>query len=139
LPNKLQELLQSIMGEIKQIAVTEAIIGEPVTLGDKMVVPVSRIMVGFGVGGGEGSSDKQGEGFGGGGGGGVRIDPVGFIVIDGDKVQFLATRPGKFEGLIEAIPDLFNKLKGLKKGRKGGKGKDKDAEENEDKKEDEDL
>ena len=123
MPNKLQELLQSIISELKQIAVTETIVGEPVTLADKMVVPVSRIMVGFGVGGGEGSSEKQGEGFGGGGGGGARVEPVGFIVIDGDKVSFLPTKPGRFEGLIEAIPDVFNKFKGLKKGK--GKGKDK--------------
>jgi uncharacterized spore protein YtfJ len=121
--NKLTDLLQSIIGELKQIAVTETIVGEPVALGDKKVVPVSRIMVGFGVGGGEGASEKQGEGFGGGGGGGVRIEPVGFIVIDEDKVSFLPTKAGKFEGLIEAIPDLFNKIKSLKKDKGEGKGK----------------
>jgi len=118
--NKLMELLSSILAELKKIATTETVIGEPVKLADKMIVPVTRIMVGFGVGGGEGSSDKQGEGFGGGGGGGARIEPVGFIVIDGKDVSFLPVKPGRFEGLIEAIPGVISKVKDL-----AGKGKDK--------------
>ena len=119
MPNKLKDLLSSIIGELKEIARTETIVGEPVVFGEKTVVPVSRIMLGFGVGGGEGSSEKQGEGFGGGGGGGARVEPVGFIVIEGEKVSFLPTKPGRFEGLIDAIPDVLNKFKGLK--GKGGK------------------
>lgn len=130
MPNKLQELLSSIMIELKHIAATETIIGKEVTIGNKTVVPVSRIMIGFGVGGGEGSSEKQGEGFGGGGGGGARVEPVGFIVIDGDNVSFLPTKPGKFEGLVEAIPGVLEKFKGLKKNKdKKDKGKEKAKEE----------
>ncbi len=126
--NKLNDLLSSIMGELKQIATTETIIGEPITLADKKVAPVSRLMLGFGVGGGEGESDDKGSGFGGGGGGGIRIEPVGFIVIDGDKVSFLPTRPGKFEGLIDAIPGVINKIKGLKKDKDKGEDKGKSKE-----------
>ena len=114
MPNKLKELLASIMDELKQIAASETIVGKPVTLGDKSIVPVTRVMVGFGVGGGEGESDKKGQGFGGGGGGGVRVEPVGFIDIGEDKVSFLPAKPGKFEGLIDAIPDVFDKVKAFK-------------------------
>ena len=42
---------------------------------------------------------------------------MGFIVIDEDKVSFLPTKPGKFEGLVDAIPDVLDKVKGLKKGK----------------------
>jgi uncharacterized spore protein YtfJ len=121
MPNKITELISSIIGELKQIATTETIIGEPTKLGDKMVVPVSRVSVGFGAGGGEGQTEDKGAGFGGGGGGGVRVEPVGFIVIDGDKVSFLPTKPGRFEGLIDSIPGVIEKVKSLK-----GKSKSKD-------------
>ncbi|MCP4582335.1 MAG: sporulation protein [candidate division Zixibacteria bacterium] len=124
MPNKITELISSIIGELKQIATTETIIGEATKLGDKMVVPVSRVTVGFGAGGGEGEAADKGAGFGGGGGGGVRVEPVGFIVIDGDKVSFLPTKPGKFEGLIDSIPGVIEKVKSMK-----GKGKDKDKAE----------
>lgn len=113
--SKMMDLLSSIIGEVKHLARTETIVGEPVTFDNRKLVPVSRICVGFGVGGGEGSSPKQGEGFGGGGGGGVRVEPVGFIVIAEDGISFLPTKQGKFEGLIEAIPAMLNKLKEMKK------------------------
>ena len=49
--NNVMELLQGIIGELKVIAKSETIIGEPVTAGDRTVIPVSRISVGFGAGG----------------------------------------------------------------------------------------
>jgi len=107
--NKITELISSIIGELKQIATTETIIGEATKLGDKMVVPVSRVTVGFGAGGGESETKDKEAGFGGGGGGGVRVEPVGFIVIDDDKVSFLPTKPGRFEGLIDSIPGVIEK------------------------------
>ena len=114
MPDKLKELLSSIMDELKQIAASETIVGKPVVLGDQSIVPVTRVMVGFGVGGGEGESEKKVQGFGGGGGGGARVEPVGFIVISADKVSFLPAKAGKFEGLIDAIPDVFDKVKAFK-------------------------
>ena len=114
MPSNLKVLLSSIIDELKQIAASETIIGKPVILGEKSIVPVTRVMVGFGVGGGEGESDKKGQGFGGGGAGGARVEPVGFIVIGEDKVSFLPAKPGKFEGLIDAIPDVFDKVKAFK-------------------------
>jgi uncharacterized spore protein YtfJ len=119
--DRLTDMISSIMAELKQISKTETIIGEAVKLGDKMVVPVSKVSVGFGVGGGEGQADEKSGGFGGGGGGGARVEPVGFIVIQEDRVSFLATKPGRFEGLVEAIPGFLEKVKGITK----GKGKDK--------------
>lgn len=126
MPNKLTELISSIMSELKQIAATETIIGEPVKLGDKMVVPVTKLLIGFGVGGGEGQADDKGTGFGGGGGGGARIEPVGFIVIEEDKVSFLPTKPGKYEGIIDAIPGVIDQVRKISKSMGKGKGENKD-------------
>lgn len=109
--DRLTDLVSSIMSELQNIAKTETIVGEPVKLGQKMVVPVSRLSLGFAVGGGEGEAPEKGGGFGGGGGGGAKIEPVGFIVIDEDKISFLPTKPGKFDGIIEAIPGVFEKVK----------------------------
>jgi uncharacterized spore protein YtfJ len=113
----LKEFLGSIIGELKHIADTETIIGKAVTVGGKTIVPVSRIMVGFGVGGGVEASQKKGEGFGGAGGGGVRVEPVGFMVLNDDKVSFLSIKPGKFDEIIDAIPDVLSKLKVISKGK----------------------
>ena len=119
MPPKLKETLSAIIGELKQIATTETVVGDPLTLDDKMVVPVSRIMVGFGVGGGEGEEVKKRGGFAGGGAGGARIDPIGFIIIDGEKISFLPTKPGRFEGFIDSIPGIVEKFKSPKADKRG--------------------
>ncbi len=123
--DKLTDLVSSIMKELKQIAKTETVVGEPVKLGDKMVVPVTKLMLGFGVGGGEGESPDKGGGFGGGGGGGARIEPIGFIVIQDEKVSFLPTKQGHFEGLVDAIPGVFEKVKDMIPSKDDKKAKDK--------------
>ena len=131
--NQLTELIGTIMGELKEISKTETIVGEPVRLGDKMVVPVTKLSLGFAVGGGEGKAPEKGSSFGGAGGGGAKVEPVGFIVIQEDNVSFLPTKPGKFEGLIDAIPAVINKVKDMipdknkAKGKSGEKSKEKET------------
>jgi uncharacterized spore protein YtfJ len=114
---KINELLTSIISQLKEMAVTESIVGKPVTLGDKLVIPVSKISVGFGAGGAEGEIKSDSSKFGGGGGGGARIEPAGFIIFDGKNFAFLPANQSKFGGIIEAIPDIIDKFKGFKKSK----------------------
>lgn len=120
--NKLEGLASSIITQLKEIASSDTIIGKQVTLGNKSVVPVTRVVVGFGIGGGEGEETGTKSGFGGGGGGGVKVEPVGFIIIEEDKVSFLPTGRTKYEGLISAIPDLITKIIDIKKENKASSG-----------------
>jgi len=121
--NQLTELIGTIMGELKEISKTESIVGEPVSLGEKMVVPVTKLSLGFAVGGGQGKAPEKGSNFGGAGGGGAKVEPVGFIVIQEDNVSFLPTKQGKFEGLIDAIPGVISKVKDIMPDKNKGKGK----------------
>ena len=117
------DMLSAIVGEIKTIAKSETIIGEPVTLGDKTVVPIVKITAGFGAGGGEGTEGEKRSGFGGGGGGGVSIEPAAFLIIDGDKVSLLPAKSQKFEKIFEAVPNILEKIQKLvPKGKKEGEG-----------------
>ncbi len=113
--NNVVELLKGVVGELKEIAKSETVIGEPVTVGDKTVIPVVKVSVGFGAGGGQGESEKTGTGFGGGGGGGARIEPVAFIIVDDKEVSLLPISKGKWEGLIDSIPGIAKKISSLKK------------------------
>ena len=116
--NPAQELIKSILEELKAIAKTETIVGEPITIGDKTIVPVCKITLGFGAGGGTGGAKDKGEGTGSGGGGGVAIFPAAFIVIKGDEVSVLGVKPGKWEYILEAIPGIIEKFREGKKGKK---------------------
>lgn len=108
--NNVVEILKGVVGELREIAKSETIIGEPVTIGDTTVIPIVKISVGFGAGGGQGENDKNQSGFGGGGGGGARIEPAGFIMINKEGASFLPASKGKWDGIIDAIPGLAKKV-----------------------------
>lgn len=111
--NNVVEILKGVVGELREISKSETIIGEPITVGDKTVIPVVKLHVGFGAGGGQGEHDKSG-GFGGGGGGGAKIEPAAFIIMDKDGISLLPATKGKWEGLIDSIPGIANKISKLK-------------------------
>ena len=79
--NNVVDILKGVVSELKEMARSESIIGDPITVGDKTVIPIVKINVGFGAGGGQGEDDKKRAGFGGGGGGGASIEPAAFIII----------------------------------------------------------
>lgn len=122
--NKVSEILKDIVGELKEIARSQSVVGDPITVGGKTVVPVVKISVGFGAGGGQGEQSGKGSGFGGGGGGAARIEPAAFIIMDDKKISLLSAKPGKLDALVEAIPDLFGKIKELKSKMSHEKGVD---------------
>lgn len=110
-----KEFMDGLMAEFRQVATTETVVGEPMTLGDTTLVPVIRISIGVGAGGGEGEggdAKEQGKGTGAGGGGGVRVEPAAFIVLKGDDVQILAApgKGGRFAEMFEHLPDLVTKF-----------------------------
>jgi uncharacterized spore protein YtfJ len=79
------------------IAESRLCYGEPVTHGDRTVIPVSRVSVKGGYGSGGGSQS------GGGGGGQLDARPAGFIEIaaDGSRFQPIGD-PGRTERLLLA-------------------------------------
>jgi len=111
------ELLEVLAAQVRDLAKTETVVGEPIVLGDTTIVPISRVMVGFGGGSGSGDVDDTGKaekagGSGGGGGGGVRIEPAAFIVKRGDEVSVIAApaKRGALAEMFEQVPDLIEKI-----------------------------
>ncbi|MBE6888910.1 MAG: sporulation protein YtfJ [Ruminococcaceae bacterium] len=122
--------IEGIMGvsmeKIHEMTDVNTIIGDPITSPDgTVVIPVSKVSFGF-VSGGSDLPMQTAERFAGGSGAGVTVKPVAFIVIknDGDvKLLELGAKGGKFDGIIDAVPGLIEKIKGMV-----GKKKDEDGE-----------
>jgi len=131
--NNVVEILRGVVGELKEMAQSESIIGEPITVGDRTVIPVVKLSVGFGAGGGQGEGDKARTGFGGGGGGGATIEPAAFIIMDKDGISLLPAKKATWEGVIESIPGIAKKISQLKDKFKSGKGQEADQEASDDK------
>jgi len=101
-------VLETILSHMETIANAKTVLGEAVQVGDRTVVPVVKVSLGFGAGGNE-ASEKNPQ-AGGGGGGGLSIAPVGFIVIEGEKTAFLPVKPTSVNAITEMIPNLLEKI-----------------------------
>lgn len=88
-------MLQSLHEGLAQKAGVKSVFGDPITAGDKVVLPVARIAYGFGAGAGTGGLGETRKGEGGGGGGGVRAKPVGVFVIGPGETRFISTHEAR--------------------------------------------
>lgn len=85
-----QALLQSLKESIVSQASVKTIYGEPISAQGKTIIPVAKIMYGFGGGAGTGGvGDRSAQGEGGGGGGGVRAIPMGVIEVSDQPTRFV--------------------------------------------------
>lgn len=110
----IQQMLKEVLDELKALASTETVIGQPMELDGKSIVPVIRVRVGFGGGGGGGKEGEGGDqGLGGGFGAGVTVEPIAFIISQGEDVSVVGVKGGKgnvMEKLIDNLPDLVDKM-----------------------------
>jgi uncharacterized spore protein YtfJ len=116
-------LMPSLLEEFRKAIAVETVVGKPIELEDKILIPICS--VGFGAGGGGGArKEKEGQGYGIGGGGGV--SPVALVAVfkgipGPDGLKVLSLKPsGTLEKLVgEALPMVMGKVKELKEGKKG--------------------
>jgi len=106
--------MKDIVSGLATLNESVQVIGQPVEVGGKVVIPAVVTRMGFGAGGGAGTSaceESEGaeeSGSGGGGGGGVTMTPV-FLVVDDDGERLL-TVGGPFERACSAIEHAKNVL-----------------------------
>ena len=109
----LNDLMRSAMEKVREMADTNAIVGQPITTPDGVtLIPISRVSLGFGCGGGD-YGQVQPRSFGGGSGAGVNIAPVAFLVIkDGiTRVLPVAVPPvSTVDRVVEMVPDVLDRV-----------------------------
>lgn len=111
----LSDLMETTMTKIREMVDSNSIIGEPITTPDGVtVIPVSRVMFGFGTGGSD--YGKTTDKFGGGGGAGVKIDPVSFLIIkDGVTRVVPVALPaiGPVDRILDMVPEVIDRVEGF--------------------------
>ena len=122
----LENLVKGAIEKIKEMVDVQTIIGEPVSAPNgTVIVPVSKVSIGFGSGGSDLPTKNAKDLFGGGVGGGVTISPVAFIVIAADgsvKLLQLTVNAPKENAALALVPDIVEKITSMI-------GKDKNKEE----------
>lgn len=128
------EMMGASIEKVKEIAGTETVIGDPIyTPNGTMILPVSKLSMGFASGGVDSTSKKQEKpktSFGGGGGTGVSVTPIAFLIVSAEgKIDLVPITPAqnvdtvdKIAALIERSPEILENLKNVfKKDKKASK------------------
>ena len=90
--NDVKNIISMISERLKKMAQGNAVVSKPISFGDRHVLPLCELSLGFGGGGGSGEDMGNGEpsggqNIGGGTGGSAKATPVAVIVVDGKNVR----------------------------------------------------
>lgn len=108
--NNLQELFENF----KEMIRVETVVGQPVHIGNAILVPFVDVTFGFGSGGMNGKTETGRRSAG--TGGGAKMEPTAILVIKGDRVEMFSIKKdgyqaSSFEKLIAMAPEIIDKLK----------------------------
>ena len=122
----IEGLMSAAMTSIQDMVDVNTIIGDPIeTSNNIVIIPISKVSFGFAAGGSEFNEETIDEytkkekeeeiqyklPFGGGAGAGVSINPVAFLVVQGDTVKLLpVNHSSAIDRLLDYVPDLFEKV-----------------------------
>jgi len=110
-----ESLTKTTLDEIEKVLTTRTVVGEPITIEDKTLIPLISVGFGFGAGGGSGKGEakQKGEGAVGGTGGGAWVKPIAVIIIDKEGVRIEPIRRGlstAIEKIGETVPRIMEKF-----------------------------
>jgi len=87
----IKELFTTVTERLEKLARGNAVVAKPISVGERHILPLCELAVGFSAGGGQGEGTAEGAGpgagVGGGAGGGAKAAPVAVLVIEGGKAR----------------------------------------------------
>lgn len=126
-------LLGNTIEALKGLLGNSTIVGTPIETQGITLIPVSRLSVGIGGGGSDYISKNQKpehqNSFGGGAGASAKMDPVAFLIVKDNEVKVLHMTPPSLtvaDRMIDAAPDMMDKLAEFLEGQKAKKEDKKD-------------
>jgi len=110
-----ESLTKTTLEEIEKVLTTRTVVGEPITIGDRILIPLISVGFGFGAGGGSGRGEakQKGEGAGGGTGGGAWVRPCAVVIIEKEGVRVELVRGGlssAIQSMGESVPKMVEKV-----------------------------
>lgn len=125
----IEGLMNTAMNSIKDMVDVNTIIGEPIeTSNNIVIIPISKVVFGFAAGGSEFNGETIDEynkkekeesiqyrlPFGGGSGAAVNINPIAFLVIQGNNIKLLpVNHSSAMDKLLDYMPDLVEKTNAI--------------------------
>lgn len=105
------ENIDILFSKLEKFLKSEAVVGQPIIIGETTIIPIVTITFGCGTGTGAGKDGKGTDGSGTGLGVGARIIPNAVLVIKASEVTMLSVKgKNNLSNLIEMVPDIISKL-----------------------------
>lgn len=116
----IEGLMKTTMDSIKEMIDVNTIVGDAVETKDgSVIIPISKVSIGFASGGSEfcndakGAENKDDYPFGGGSGAGMSVQPVAFLIVKNDQVKLLPVKQSNsMERIVDGIPELIDEMLG---------------------------
>ena len=129
LTGSIQSLMETTLETIKGSIDANTIIGDPIKTETTVVVPISKVTIGFGIGGGEYSkgydkknkteenNEKKDNNFAGGSAGAISVQPVAFVVVeDGEtRLMSLDNNINLVDNILSITPRVIEKIQKMNK------------------------
>lgn len=101
--------IDALCGKLEDFISTKTVVGDAITIGDVVILPLIEVTFGMGVGGSESKEKKNSES--GGGGMGAKITPSAVIAIINGNVQLINIKnQDAVNKLIDMAPGVVSKL-----------------------------
>ena len=116
---KIENLMKNTISKIRDVIDVNTVIGTPIKADDgTMIIPITKVTVGFVAGGGEYSQNippknaQKEYPFAGGSTAGFSVAPIGFLIGNGDKLKLITVESkNTFEDAMKLFKDLTKNLK----------------------------
>ena len=118
------DVLSASMEKVREMVDANTVVGTPITVNETTtLIPISKISFALASGGTDLAAKVAGQAdtFGGGAGCGVKVTPVAFILVQGERVRVLPVdepASSAVERMVEQIPALVDKISDLIAGKK---------------------
>ena len=109
--NSFGNSVSSLLNGLEGIVSSKTVIGEPVVVGDAVILPLVDMK--FGVGAGAFSSEKKNNSA---GGMGASVSPCAVLIIQNGSTKLVNVRNQDAVGkVLDMVPDIIDKIRGTHK------------------------
>ncbi|MDR1906135.1 MAG: sporulation protein YtfJ [Clostridiales bacterium] len=114
--SNINDIMAQAMENLKSMIDVDTVIGKPINIGVKYVVPVSRVTFGFIAGGSEfndsesGSKNRSNYPHAGGSGSVVSINPLGFLIVGNDGHSLIKMTGEEEDKWSKATKSIFSAI-----------------------------
>lgn len=105
--------LEVLFSKMESFISSKTVVGEPIEIGNTIILPLVDVVFGVGAGGNEGKPEPK-EKSGSVGGVGAKIMPSAVLVINDGNVQLVSIKnQDSVNKLVDMVPGILGKLSGM--------------------------